>query len=134
MPQARKAAFHGVSLIQPESVTAHAPIKFTVGHQVGGGYDSTTGIYTAPYSGFYTFHTRLFPKSAATFFLDLYQNAYLVSRFLCQDENSRFTCSSSVTIHVSAGDRVWMQADDYNGACYNATFDNVFSAVLVLPD
>lgn len=130
---ARKAAFHARH--PPNPIVANAPIKFVVDVQVGGGYDQTTGVYTAPFSGWYTIHSRLnlHIGTGTDFNLDIFMNNVLNSRFRCLSSVS-FTCASDANLHLNAGDRLWIQADNYSGTVWDEDFDYVLSAVLVLPD
>jgi hypothetical protein len=67
----------GLRAILPEdTITPNAPIHLNVVQQDGSGYDAATGIYTAPYAGWYTVDFQLFPKEVTHgyFNVDLYLN------------------------------------------------------------
>ncbi|KAK7481645.1 hypothetical protein BaRGS_00027161 [Batillaria attramentaria] len=100
---------------------------------VGGGYDQNTGVYTAPYSGWYTFQFHLYSHDTAAFDMDLFKNGQIMSRALCHNALRGFSCSSGATFHLNVGDKVWVQSD-YGGPYYHADFDDVLSGALVFGD
>nr|KAG5693891.1 hypothetical protein BaRGS_014332 [Batillaria attramentaria] len=131
----KTAAFH--TFLDKRDVTAKKPIAFNLLRVVGGGYDSDTGIYTAPFSGWYAFHVQLFPHSSADkdIWMDLYHNSEKVARGVCHQKASggSFTCRTGITMHVTSGDTLWVQSF-YGGPYWVSPFDNFFSGVLVRPD
>ncbi|KAK7482376.1 hypothetical protein BaRGS_00026395, partial [Batillaria attramentaria] len=132
----RKAAFRAV-LNHPE-VIANLPIPFT-GHveDLGGGYTPDTGIYTTPFSGWFTFHAQIFPHFSTNVDsrIDLYRNEEIVARGYCYQgkPGSSYTCSTGLTMHLRAGDRVWVQSL-YGHQFWYAPMDNIFSGFMVTPD
>ncbi|KAK7484582.1 hypothetical protein BaRGS_00024214 [Batillaria attramentaria] len=127
---AKRAAFHATLGKDP---TPNSPIHFNLPEQLGAGFDTATGIYTAPYSGWYTFEFQLFPRATALVNVDLIRNGGLVARARCDDEPDYSTCSSGITLHVNEGDKIWLQTN-FGGPYNMAYFDNIFSGVLVIPD
>nr|KAG5693890.1 hypothetical protein BaRGS_014331 [Batillaria attramentaria] len=129
-----QAAFHAV--LDNSRITSSQPIVFRLVGHVGGGYDSDTGVYTAPFSGWYTFHVQLFPhiSTGADVMMDLFQSGSCIARVNCyQRAAGSFTCRTGITVHVDASDRLWVQTY-YQGPYWTASFDNFFSGVLVTPD
>ena len=131
---AKKAMF--VSNLRSERPPPNAPIHMHVLDDIGGGYDSTSGVYVAPYSGWYTIHFQLFPREPPhnLFNVDLHHNGATVARARCYEVDYAVTCNSGVTLHANVGDQLWIQSDFHAGRYYTAGFDNLFSAILVSPD
>jgi hypothetical protein len=78
------------AILPADTITPNAPIHFHVLQQDGSGYDTATGIYTAPYAGWYTVDFQLFPKEVTHgfFYVDLHQNGDLIARArYMKDEN-----------------------------------------------
>ena len=98
---------------------------------LGGGYDSSTGVFTAPVTGLY-----FFAASAVALKCD-YENKSLIglnykTRLLAVSVTDGTACTVQGTIKVSAGQKVW--ACSYSkGSVFVANITS-FTGMLVLPD
>ncbi|KAK7089791.1 collagen alpha-2(VIII) chain-like [Littorina saxatilis] len=127
---ARKVAFCA-ELPSINTLPVDAPIHFKLRQETGGGYDSATGIFTAPLSGWYSFDIQLSPKDQpASFHFDLLKNGVLVTRSGCSPQEP--SCSAGSTLLVKAGDRFWVQTG--LKTLYWSGPHSFFSAFLVIPE
>nr|KAG5713341.1 hypothetical protein BaRGS_024889 [Batillaria attramentaria] len=115
---AKRAAFRTQLPSAQATIPANAPVRFVEQYDVGGGYDPTTGVYTVPISGVYTFQFQMYPVVVQDLRIDLYGNNHIVVRSGCYDSSATeyTSCASSITVHANAGDKFWLQttlAGDY---------------------
>lgn len=76
---------------------------------VGGGYDSTTGVFTAPKSGIYDFTIHGYDSNQdKAMWIELKKNDDLLVSI--SGYNSHSTAGNSVITYLSAGERVYVQA------------------------
>lgn len=130
----KKAAFHGI--LSTSTPTPNAPVRMNVVYQTGNGYDVISGIFSAPYSGWYSVDFQLFPMELVQgyFNVDLLLNGITLARARCIDTSIDTTCNSGVTLHVNAGDKLWIQMDLASVKFFATLFDSFFSIALVFPD
>ena len=70
------------AILASETPPVNAPIHLNVRQQTGTGYDAISGMYKAPYDGWYTVDFQLFPKelTPGIFNADLILNGGLLAR------------------------------------------------------
>ncbi|XP_059188127.1 collagen alpha-1(X) chain-like [Centropristis striata] len=110
------------------------PVVFSnVIYNTQGSYDPGSGLYTAPVNGTYVF----------SYHLTVYERVLKVGLFLnfvpvviTTDPKVFGTTSQSVVLHLSRGDRVWVQVKDLitNGMYAGAETSSTFSGFLLHPD
>jgi len=87
------------------------PIKFkTVVSNMGDGYDSGTGQFTAPYDGLYSFQSTLCSKYQISLFGQLMAAGTTIGSTYTYNKNADGTCSTiSGMTTLSKGDMVWIR-------------------------
>ncbi|KAK7115303.1 complement C1q and tumor necrosis factor-related protein 9-like [Littorina saxatilis] len=107
-----KATF-SVSTLTP-SITG--PYKFDrVVFNDGNAYNPILGVFTAPYSGVYTFTFQIFTHLAERAIVDIRVNGNVISRMGLDTVNQSVQSdSTSVTAKLVAGDKVWVEAGSAN--------------------
>nr|QBA18395.1 VIgL family C1q-related protein 3 isoform 1 [Littorina littorea] len=123
--------------LRTPNITVDAPIKMTPLQQTASDYDNTTGIYTVPVSGWYSVAYQLFPRKNVWVYVDLLNNGKRVARAKCDkvehEKEYSQTCHSSLTLHLQAGDGLWIQSN-WAGPYWTAPWDSFLTIVLVTPD
>ncbi|XP_070685870.1 complement C1q and tumor necrosis factor-related protein 9-like [Pempheris klunzingeri] len=131
MPSIQSAFAAGLTSSYPPP---NAPVVFSYVHyNLQGGYDPSTGLYTAPVNGTYVF----------SYHLSVYQRVLKVGIFhnfvpIIKTTNPEVlgTTSHSVILHLARGDRVWIQVKDLvtNGMYAGSETSSTFSGFLLHPD
>ncbi|XP_048774842.2 complement C1q-like protein 3 [Ostrea edulis] len=116
--------------------------KYTVGqtvifgrvvYQVGGGYNPTTGVFTAPKAGLYLIFCTVVANYGHTFWTTIKINGSTktgVMAYNPESLNIYQSASNLVVYHLEAGDRVWIQL--YSGdTLYSGFPDSTFSVTLI---
>jgi len=97
-----------------------SPVTVTNGHvlvfdklrtSVGGGYSNTTGIFTAPLSGYYIFELHIRGQNDMEADFLLYHNSNMVSWARADDGFDYQSASNSVALLLQKGDTVKVRAD-----------------------
>lgn len=98
-----------------------------------GHFDRVTGVYTAPVNGSYLFRFHL-AVAGRVLKVGLFRNFYPQVRVTEGAERS--SASHSVALHLSQGDRVWLQVKDAttNGMHTDGERSSTFSGFLLHPD
>nr|XP_046265529.1 inner ear-specific collagen-like [Scatophagus argus]XP_046265530.1 inner ear-specific collagen-like [Scatophagus argus]XP_046265531.1 inner ear-specific collagen-like [Scatophagus argus] len=98
-----------------------------------GHFNPVRGIYTAPVNGTYvfSFHLAVADKSLK---VGLFHNFYPVVR--TTEGTDQSTTSQTVVLHLSMGDRLWLQVKDSttNGMYTDSESSSTFSGYLLHPD
>lgn len=93
----------------------------TIDLNEGLGYNSSTGIFTAPSGGIYVFDwtTAAFGRQAA--FTSLVVNDEYKSWNHCRDEESKIVlpCSKMTIVKLKQGDKVWIGVFTQTAYMYN---------------
>ena len=98
-----------------------------------GHFDPKMSIYTAPVNGTYVFSFHL-ATADKPLKVGLFRNFYPVVRVT--EASSLATTSQTVVLHLSMGERVWLQVKDAttNGMFVDSEISSTFSGYLLHPD
>jgi len=123
--------------------TDEGPYVFdSVIYNDGNAYDESTGIFTAPYSGTYIFSAQMFTDGSETEhpFVDIEVNNSTIARLAFEngggetDDAQEDSDSTTVTIKLQQGDRVWVQSEEGRIYHYWGQFHTFFSGALLRSD
>ncbi|KAK7489153.1 hypothetical protein BaRGS_00019667 [Batillaria attramentaria] len=130
-------AFHAYESSHPISSTASGPIVLhNVFTNVGDGFDTQTGYFTAPMSGLYQFHANFmsndFPQYVhAAIMVD----QLLVAVGISDSRHSYFDdVGIAAVVHVNAGQRVFLKNVDSRANSYYGGDYTSFSGFLLRAD
>ena len=100
---------------------------------IGNGYDSRDGHFSAPVSGIYTFTVTGMGIGTSTIWLAIVKNDIELARVYTTTDDAD---SSSVTAHthLNQGDRVWIQNAGPSGSQTHPGTYNYFSGILEQAD
>ncbi|KAK7482272.1 hypothetical protein BaRGS_00026515 [Batillaria attramentaria] len=93
---------------------------------IGGGFDPSTGVFTAPFAGVYVFNFQIYPSAGGLVQVDLMKNDGIEKRTKDFD--------GSVTLRVQAGDRFWVRDRMSPGSTLWGGVHTFFSGTLVSAD
>ena len=113
----------------------------TINHNEGGGYDASTGVFTAPRAGIYLFLATLqgvgLQHSAGmnTVKVALMQDHQQRQRVLTQAdrEGDRDSTSLQAVLRLAAGSSVWLQAVGTQNYLSSTSLYCSFSGALITP-
>lgn len=101
----------------------------TVGTNVGRGYDSKTGEFRCPTSGYYVFMVTFLVGPKHMFSAKLVKNGKDIGYLSEHGSDPYSSVSSTVIVKLVTGDRVWLRTDrdthDSHAVIYN--MDTTFS-------
>ncbi|KAJ8320828.1 hypothetical protein KUTeg_002415 [Tegillarca granosa] len=106
---------------------------------VGGGYDSLTGLFRCPQSGVYVFEINSLSHQDKTVWLQLYKNYNYVISTYGHSASDYGSAGNSVVLKLAKNDEVYVKAvDPKNGAAtsiYGASDEvySTFSGYLLSP-
>ncbi|XP_045187953.1 complement C1q-like protein 4 [Mercenaria mercenaria] len=128
--------------IQPrvqDHVGANATVKFeTVITNLGGGYNNTTGVFTAPLPGLYMFSCSLLDHfdgkhGSAKLHAEIVQNDKILGRvFAHADDTNRDQGANTVFVQVNQGDRIFIRSVDNNDLALGGEMYSTFSGYLLM--
>jgi len=131
-----KIAFHAyLSSTIPGTTSGQTIVFNRVNTNLGGGYNATTGVFTAPVAGIYvcslTFYMYYFSSYGAGGELQIIKNGVnQMSVFLELDSNAdEGSASGTAVLSLNKGDQVHVQADRgnmYIGGNYLSSFAGFF--------
>lgn len=98
-----------------------------------GHFNPSIGIYTAPVNGTYIFSFHL-ATAEKPLKVGLFRNFYPVVK--TTETSTQATTSQTVVLHLTMGDRVWLQVKDIttNGMFADSESTSTFSGYLLHPD
>ncbi|XP_045178996.2 complement C1q-like protein 4 [Mercenaria mercenaria] len=79
---------------------------------VGGGYDATTGVFTCPTAGLYTFQFHTLAHQDKSSWLELYKNQEYIASIYGHTVNDFASGGNSVVLQLTVGDTVYIKAVD----------------------
>lgn len=96
-------------------------------------YNTTTGKFTCRLPGFYyfVFHTSMENHHLCVM---LFKDKNKMASFCNHKNNEMQVSSGGLLLHMSAGNQVWLEVNDYNGMVGTGNSDSVFSGFLLFPD
>ena len=123
------------------------PTKLSVSHgdtivfnqvlsNIGNGYNSTTGIFTAPKRGSYLFNVQACvpPYGEGSFIIAVRQQSFVetvLNILKYSDTSHHNTVSNSVPVHLARGQEVWVEAWATGKLYHDSSCGSQFSGVLV---
>ena len=101
----------------------------------GVGYDTSTGIFTAPIGGLYQFLVHTCAYQSKYTFIGLVLEGKVIAAGVNYDANYD-TCSTvGAVVRVRSGEKVWVKATSYSSSnqrlCQNEYRMNTFSGILI---
>ncbi|KAM6045912.1 complement C1q subcomponent subunit C isoform 2-T2 [Theristicus caerulescens] len=95
-------------------------------------YNTTTGMFTCKLPGVYyfVFHS----SQTASLCVILYKDGNKMASFCDHKTNTMQVSSGGILLHMSVGNQVWLEVNDYNGMVGIGNSDSVFSGFLLFPD
>lgn len=101
---------------------------------IGTGYNKATGVFTAPVSGIYEFSYAISSTAGSTRG-DLTRNGYVITHLYCFDDGNIWGhASSTVSIHLDKGDRMYVVEPDTRTQTIHAGIMTYFSGHLIKQD
>lgn len=98
---------------------------------VGGAYDKSTGIFTAPYRGIYTISCSLPPSTSNYVHLDIMKNGKTIS-IVYSASGTNPHSAQTLQLLLNKGDKIWIQNHNGNKASlHDHGSYNLFSGVLI---
>lgn len=98
---------------------------------VGGAYDKSTGIFTAPYRGIYTISCSLLSSTSNYVHLDIMKNGKKIS-IVYSASGTNPHSAQTLQLLLDKGDNIWIQNHSGNKASlHDHGSYNLFSGVLI---
>lgn len=114
------------------TVGARAVVRYD--HMVtnlGGAYQRTTGIFTAPYRGLYSFSCSLMSSPSNHVHLEIVKNGKRVST-LFSAAHTFPQSSQTIYLVLNQGDHIWMQnLNTFQAKLHETVGYNVFSGIFI---
>jgi len=117
------------------SYTSDSVMKFSkVLLDEGGGYDSSTGVFTAPVAGLYLFTAQLCVEKGQSLYSQITKNGNALQRSRVYQSGSNQCCNAEAVDVLLKGDIISLRATPSNGAKIQKerrTIFNTFSGFLL---
>lgn len=113
-------------------VGARAVVRYDhVVTNLGGAYQRTTGIFTAPYRGLYSFSCSLMSHPSNTVHLEMVKNGKRVSTVFSA-AHTYPQSSQTIYLVLNQGDHIWMQNHyTHQAKLHEYLGYNVFSGIFI---
>nr|KAI8738783.1 complement C1q-like protein 4; partial [Biomphalaria glabrata] len=96
-----------------ETLVANKKVVYdTIFTNVGGAYNSNTGIFTCPTAGLYVFQFHALSHSSGNMWLELHHNYNYVASIWGHIDNEYSAAGNSVILRLAKDDQVFVQAAD----------------------
>ncbi|XP_060606828.1 C1q-related factor-like isoform X4 [Ruditapes philippinarum] len=113
--------------------TGNKVVYDTVITNQGEGYDSVTGVFTAPHTGLYFFTAHVCNQGNKDVQYAIYQEGTLITTSTQYDNGGVYSCSSVSTIAmVNKAERVWVQSLDTSVYYVDSRRWNTFAGSLLI--
>lgn len=114
------------------TVGARAVVRYDhVVTNLGGAYQRTTGIFTAPYRGLYSFSCSLMSSPSNHVHLEIVKNGKRVST-LFSAAHTFPQSSQTIYLVLNQGDHIWMQnPNTFQAKLHETVGYNVFSGIFI---
>lgn len=114
------------------TVGARAVVRYDhVVTNLGGAYQRTTGIFTAPYRGLYSFSCSLMSSPSNHVHLEIVKNGKRVST-LFSAAHTFPQSSQTIYLVLNQGDHIWMQnLNTFQAKLHETVGYNVFSGIFI---
>ncbi|XP_060556102.1 complement C1q-like protein 4 [Ruditapes philippinarum] len=113
--------------------TGNKVVYDTVITNQGEGYDSVTGVFTAPHNGLYFFTAHVCNQGNKDVHYAIYQEGTLITTSTQFDNGGVYSCSSVSTIAmVNKAERVWVQSLDTSVYYVDTRRWNTFAGSLLI--
>lgn len=114
------------------TVGARAVVRYDhVVTNLGGAYQRTTGIFTAPYRGLYSFSCSLMSSTSNYVHLEIVKNGKRVST-LFSAAHTFPQSSQTIYLVLNQGDHIWMQnLNTFQAKLHETVGYNVFSGIFI---
>ena len=131
----KPVAFFAHNVVDAKLDKPNKTIVFAIAEtNEGSGYNTSTGIFTAPIGGLYQFIVSFCPPTGITSPLALVMSGNVIARSTIYNEGHP-TCSSFPTvIRMKSGEKVWVKSlvfARYNALQENSRYMNSFSGMLI---
>lgn len=110
------------------------PVRFDlILYQVGGGYDISTWIFTAPRAGLYIIFSTILAHRSMSFWSRIVVNGIEKAGMMAYNDadlSLHQSASNLIVQHLQVGDRVWIKLIT-GQTLYSTISDNTFSVVMI---
>ena len=120
------------SLLPPSSHPQQDSTDLTVIFNDRNACDPVLGVFTAPYSGVYMFTFQIFTHTAERPVIDIKVNGNIAARMILDSTHEAVQSdSTALTVKLSHGDRVWVEAGDHSALDLYGPNHTFFSGALL---
>ncbi|XP_062582947.1 uncharacterized protein LOC134244707 [Saccostrea cucullata] len=132
--ESRVAFTAGRSFSRPTFTPGEIIVFDKIVYQVGGGYNPTKGVFTAPKAGLYVIFCTVVANSDNTFWTKIKINGVVKAGVMAVVTHSNadvYQSASNLVVHqLQVGDRVWIEM--YTGTTMYSEFpDTTFSVIMI---
>jgi hypothetical protein len=97
----------------------------------GGGYSSSTGIFTAPISGTYIFIFIVQPRNGKKAHVVLRLNGKLLTSAMTVSSDKEVSAGNVGIAYVVAGDQLWIETSHFEDYYYIYPHRTTFNGILI---
>ncbi|XP_053403479.1 heavy metal-binding protein HIP-like [Mercenaria mercenaria] len=130
--EARKVAFSARLNTKHSYYSKNEKIIFDdVRYSYGGGYSSSTGIFTAPKSGTYLFTFNVQARPYKIAHVGLMVRGYWKTPALVESDGTNLTGGNVAIAYLSYGDKAWIQTAGVDDKYYIWPYRTTFNGILI---